>query len=100
MEAPGNCNIESSIEPGGEYTVIKISGKKEPDIEPVKIEDNIFSSREIGNFYLEIPLKAESFIISNEKPKIESKNGLIILAYKLEKKREKEKYIQDEKNKV
>ena len=100
LEAPGNCKIESSIEPGGEYTVIKIRGKKEKDIEPIKIEDNIFNSREFGNFYLEIPLKPESFIISNEKPKFESKNGLIILSYKLEKKREKAIFNPNEKNKV
>ena len=96
IEALGNCNIESSIEYSGEYTIIKLTGEKKQDREPIKIEDNLFSSREIGKFSLDIPLKAESFLIKNEKPKCEQKNGLIIL----EKKGKKDKFSLDDKNKV
>ena len=88
VETPGNCNIESSIEYNGEYTIIKLSGNKEKDEEPVKIEDNIFNCRELGQFSLEIPLNIKDTKFKNEDPKIENKKGVFILAYELEKKKE------------
>ena len=100
VEAPGNCEIESSIEYAGEYTVIKLFGNKNKDEEPIRLEDNIFNGRELGRFSLDIPLKTEAFLIKNGDPKFDKKNGLFILSYQLDKKKEKKKYIQDEKDKV
>ena len=85
VEAPGTCNIKSSFKYSGEYIIIKLTGIKEKDEEPARIEDNIFNGREIGKFSLDIPLKYEDFIIKHEKPKIEKKDGIFTLTYQLEK---------------
>jgi len=89
VEAPGNTTIESSFEHIGEYTIIKLKGTKKKDKEPEELEQNIFNSREIGNFSLDIPLKTEEYLIKNELPKIEKKNGIFILSFKLEEKQSK-----------
>jgi len=89
VEAPGNSTIESSIKHIGEYTTIKLKGSKNKDKEPEELEQNIFNSREIGNFSLDIPLKTEEYLIKNELPKIEKKNGIFILSFKLEEKESK-----------
>jgi len=86
VEAPGNCNIESTIQFSGEYIFIKISGKKDRDEESSKFEDKIFNGREYGHFSLDIPLKQENFYIKNEQPTIEKKDGIFILVYQLEEK--------------
>ena len=85
VEAPGTCNIISSFKYSGEYIIIKLTGIKEKDEEPARIEDNIFNGREIGKFSLDIPLKYEDFIIKHEKPKIDKKDGIFTLTYQLEK---------------
>ena len=85
VEAPGTCNIKSSFKYSGEYIIINLTGIKEKDEEPARIEDNIFNGREIGKFSLDIPLKYEDFIIKHEKPKIEKKDGIFTLTYQLEK---------------
>ena len=54
VEAPGNCTISSSIDYNGEYTIIRLNGNKSQDIEPEKITDNIFNSRELGEYSLDI----------------------------------------------
>ena len=87
IEAPGNCSINSSVDYTGEYTIIRLSGKKTKDKEPEKIEDNIFNSRELGEFSLDIPLKTDDFLIKNEEPEYEKKNGLFFVTYILDKKR-------------
>ena len=86
VEAPGNSTIESNVEQIGEYTTIKLTGTKNKDKEPEELEENIFNSREIGNFSLDIPLKTEEYLIKNELPKIEKKNGIFIISFKLEEK--------------
>jgi len=86
VEAPGNSSIESRIEIKGENTFIKINGTKIKDKEPEELEQNIYNSREIGSFSLRIPLKTEEYLIKNELPKIEMKNGVFILYFKLEEK--------------
>ena len=86
VEAPGNSTIESKFDYIGEYTTIKIKGTKSKDKEPEMLEQNIFNSREIGNFSLDIPLKTEEYLVKNELPKIEKKNGIFILSFKLEEK--------------
>ena len=84
IEAPGNCTLKSSIKFSGGYIIIKIRGFKAEDTRPVKFVDN-YSGREYGNFSLDIYIKHEDFIIKNEKPKIERKNGVFIIVYQLEK---------------
>ena len=89
VEAPGNSTIESNIEVKGERTFIKLIGTKIKDKEPEELEQNLFNSREIGSFSLRIPLKTGEYLINNELPKIEKKNGVFILYFKLEEKQNK-----------
>jgi len=88
VEAPGNSEISSKIDYRGENTIIQLIGKKKQDIEPKELKDNIFNTREFGDFTVDIPLKTEDYKIVNEvqKPKIQS--GLFIFEYKLEDKNE------------
>ena len=96
VECPGNCSIKSNIEYLGEYTIIKLNGIKKKDKEPENYGDNLFTNREFGPFYLDIPLKTEDYLIKNEKPEIVSKNGILILEFKLDKKKEYKGFIYDE----
>ncbi len=86
VEAPGNSSIKSSVDSLGEYKIIRLTGIKKRDKEPAKLEDNIFNSRESGNFSLDIPLKNEDFLIKNEPPTIQEKRGILILEFNLDKK--------------
>ena len=86
VEVPGNCKIKPSIGYSGEYTFIRIIGSKRKDKEPEKDEDNLYNSREIGDFSFNIPLKTDEYLIKNETPKIDEKKGLIIIQYQLDKK--------------
>ena len=83
VEAPGNCDLDSDLEFTGEYNMIKLNGIKKMDNEPLKPEQNIFNSRENGKFSIEIPLKAEEYLLSNEDPEINYKKGVFLLEYKL-----------------
>ena len=94
VEAPGNCNIKSNIDYNGDLTLIKLSGEKQKDMEPKEIEDNSFNSREFGDFSLEIFLKTEELLIKNEKPDYLKKNGLYILSYNLDEKKDFEAFEQ------
>ena len=94
IEAPGNCDLESTCESIGEYIVIKITGNKKKDKEPEKLKDNIYTSREIGDFSLDIPLKSEEFLIKNDEPEIKNIKGLFIITYQLEQKNKTGKYVQ------
>ena len=87
VEVPGNSNISSKIEYSGEYSIIRLSGIKKQDKEP-KLEDNLYNTREFGDFNLDIPLKTEDFNVKNNKPKKEEKKGVIILEYEYESKSE------------
>ena len=72
FEVPGNIGtISSDIELSGEYNIIKIFGSKNKDKEPEK-DDNIFNTREYGNFYFEIPLKTKEYLLGKD---ITMKNG-------------------------
>ena len=84
VEAPGVCNIKSSTHYIGEYIILRLSGIKEKDEEPERLEDNIFNGRELGKFSLDIPLNHEDFIIKHEPPKIEKNDGIFKLVYQLE----------------
>ena len=83
VEAPGNCKLESKIEYAGEYNIIKLKGEKKKDKEPQNEKDNIFNTREYGNFSLEIPLKTEDYLLSNEEPSINNKKGILFIEYTL-----------------
>ena len=83
VEGPGNCSIKSSVDFSGEYTIIRLTGNKKKDKLPEKLEDNIHSEREFGDYSLDIYLKTEDYLIENKPPKISEKKGLITLEYKL-----------------
>ena len=85
IEVPGKCYLESSLQYTGEYTIIKINGRKEKDVN-IDMENNyIYKGREFGKFSLDIPIKQEDFVIKNERPLFYSENGIIVLTYKIEK---------------
>ena len=88
VEAPGNSTINSTILPAGEYTFIRLSGLKKRDKEPQNLEDNMFNSREMGFYTLDIPLKSDDFLIKGESPKIVEKKGVLMLEYQMEEKKE------------
>ena len=100
VEAPGNSTISSKFDYSGEYTIIRLSGHKNIDKEPENKSDNIHTSREFGDFNLDIPLKTEDYNVKNSEPKIESKKGVIILAYELEKKAETYNYKGNEEDDI
>ena len=49
-------------------------------------DDNLYNSRKFGDFAINIPLKEDEFNISNDEPKIESRNGILTLEFQLVKK--------------
>ena len=83
IEVPGNSKIKSKFEYSDNYTIIQIFGIKRKDKEPENIYDNLFCSREFGDFIIDIPLKNEDFIFLNEEPEIRFVSGLYIIEYKL-----------------
>ena len=88
VEGPGNCSIKSNVYYLGEYTIIKLNGIKRKDKEPENYGDNIFTNREYGPYFLDIPLKTEDYLVKNENPKIVEKKGVLMLEFKLDKKKE------------
>ena len=88
IESPGISTVEStlSISDAYPFPIIKIKGNKNKDKKPEKIEDNIYNSREYGQFSLDIPFKGDEYSIKNEEPEIEEKHGVLFIKYKLEKK--------------
>ena len=98
VEAPGNCDLESKIEIQGEYNVIKLYGEKRKDKEPENLDKNIFTSREIGPFSLEIPLKFSEYHLKAQTPKMDCKKGVYMVEYELvsyEGKKEEKQFFQD-----
>ena len=88
IESPGVSTVESSIHNSDAYPfpIIKIKGCKNKDKKPEKIEDNIYNSREYGQFSLDIPFKGDDYSLKNEEPEIQEKHGILLIKYKLEKK--------------
>ena len=85
IEAPGQCEIETSIQFNGEYIIIKIIGNKNMDMdEKSEILNNLCDRREFGNFSLDIPIKHDNFYIKNESPIIKKNEGIFIISYKIE----------------
>jgi len=95
VEAAGNCKIDSEMEFAGEYNIIKLRGEKRKDKDPKNEKDNLFNTREYGSFSLEIPLKTEDFLLSNEEPSIESN-----LEYKLAQKAKKKEFEINEDDEI
>ena len=86
VEVPGNCTIQSEIEDGESFNIIKLTGKKFKDSKPEKIEDNIHNFREFGDFLLEIPVP-KIYHFSREDPDYKNEDGLYMFEYKLDKKK-------------
>ena len=100
VEAPGNSSLQSKVMHEGEFTFIRLFGNKRKDKEPEKPEDNLFNSREIGIFSLNIPLKTDEYLIKNEVPKYEEKKGIIILEFKLDEMKPDTGFNEDESNDI
>ena len=87
MECPGIVeNINSNVYISGKYNFIVIKGVKKKDKEPDILEDNIYNSREYGNFCIKIPFILETIKLKNKCEKVDKKNGIIILKYDIEEK--------------
>ena len=86
VEIPGNYVIDLEITPLGEYNIIRLFGEKKKDIEPEKIEDNIFNAREYGKFCLDIPLNSKVYNIKKEDYTTDGMEGVYIIQFKLDKK--------------
>ena len=73
--------MESSIHNSDAYPfpIIKIKGCKNKDKKPEKIEDNIYNSREYGQFSLDIPFKGDDYSLKNEEPEIQEKHGILLI---------------------
>ena len=96
VEVPGHSDIQSEIEDGEIYNIIKLTGQKIKDSKPEKIEDNIHNFREFGDFSLEIPV-SKVYKFSRENPSYKNIDGLHIFEYKLY---EKEKPFCPQQEKV
>ena len=85
VEAPGDSYlIKTAFLRSEGYTFIRIIGNKNKDKEPIRIESNIFNTRETGEFILDIPFKYEDFWLKKKDPIIEKENGLFIIKFELE----------------
>ena len=90
VELPGNTKpIIHPIKYKGENTVIGIEGEKRKDKEPKYIEDNIFNSRDFGNFFLEIQFKTEDYKIKSKIKNAKLVQGILLLQYEIEEEEEK-----------
>ena len=99
VEAPGNCDIKATVDKLGEYVYIRIEGVKKKDKEP-ELKDNIYNNREIGDFSLDIPLKASEYNIKNEKPEIKDGKGVFIITYTIEENKSIAEYKQKEEEDI
>ena len=96
LEAPGRCSIRTDYHLTGEYAHIIIEWNKRKDKEPSEDNDNIFSTREYGEFNLDIPIKTTDFCIKDENPKIYDKKGIFVLEYELGEKTQNNLKFEDE----
>ena len=88
LEVPGNASVQCKRTSEGEYTVIKINGIKKEDKE-FNTFNNYCSTREFGEFHVNILLNAGELIFKSAEPKIDMKNGLAFIEYGLEEKKDK-----------
>ena len=92
--------MKSSTHNSNEYVIIRLEGNKKKDKEPADLKENIYCNREIGEFVLEIPLKANEYILKNEAPKIDEKKGVFILEYTLDEKKTSYEYNNKEEEEI
>ena len=94
VELPGNCTPEVSFPKySGEDTIITVSGNKNYDKEPKNPEECIYNLREYGKFEIDIPFKTEDYKITDSIKETKIKKGILILKYKIETEKSKEKNI-------
>ena len=89
LEVPGKTNITTSHRIVGDETIVTIKGTKHKDKQPSPPKYNLFNIREFSDFELNIPLKAEKYKITGEKPKEgypKFNNGICLIQYDLAKK--------------
>ena len=86
VEAPGNCHMVAEKIVQGERFIIRLSGEKKKDIVPEKLEDNIYNKREIGKFFLDIPLSSKEYIFSEKPPTFDYHSGVQFIEYELKEK--------------
>ena len=86
VEAPGNCPMVAEKIVQGELFIIRLSGEKKKDIVPEKLEDNIYNKREIGKFFLDIPLSSKEYIFSEKPPTFDYHSGVQFIEYELKEK--------------
>ena len=83
VEAPGNTDLKTDVKYSESFIVIEIQGKKRKDNEPKYLEENLFNSREFGEFLISIPLNAKDNNLKNKSPEINKKQGIIMIEYEL-----------------
>lgn len=88
MNCLGNYNIKSIIDSVGEYWIIGISGNKKKEKESENLENNFGNKRELGDLSITIPLKNEEFLIIIEPLNAIAKNGVFIIDFNLDKKKD------------
>ena len=92
VELPGNvAPIIGSPECLEENTVITIRGEKKRDKVPEKFEENIYNSRDFGNFNLEIQFKTEDYRINSTIKDKKLKQGILFLTYELDENKKDDK---------
>ena len=80
MEAPGNINITCDHRIVEKYNMLEIRGVKNKDKEPKNLIDNIYNTREFGEFSIDIPLMID---LDNKKPKISKNEGVFKIEFPL-----------------
>ena len=80
IEAPGNITVKTDFKYSQNFTIIKISGNKRKDKEPLDIRDNWFNTREFGDFNIEIPLLIN---LKNKPPITHNKEGIVFIEYEI-----------------
>ena len=86
VEIPGNVDVKKvgRAEYIGDLTHISIIGEKKRDKLPKNKDDNIESTREYGEFNVDITFKTEEFKIKSV-PKTQAiKNGILYVKYEIE----------------
>ena len=87
LEIPGDVRLDISHKIDKDITMITVKGIKRQDKEPMKFDDILYNTREFGEFEVNIPLKTESFRISQtnqENVKAKMMSGLCVLQYTLD----------------
>ena len=84
VEISGEYNLDEDVLNNNGYSVIKLVGMKQKDTIPERLNENLYNSREYGQFFLEIPLR---HYLSDNKPQIKEEGGIVTLEYNLAEKR-------------